>query len=150
MHKNPLWLIFLGVIVSCIVGYTGFAGYKIFLYISHSKAVEPHEIKWKPVWQEGSFVIDATYHYTFQGRKVESHSQLPETFLNRWAAEQKIGEFQKQPQQVWINPRHPSDSTLQKKFPLKQCISTVFLWSILAYFLWLGVYVAKKYGTNHS
>ena len=150
MHRNPLWLIFLGVIGCCIAGYTGFTFYKIFLYTIHSKEVDLKDVKWKAVWQNGSFAVDATYHYSFQGRDIESHSQLQEKLLNRWAADEKIASLQKQHWHAWIDPRNPSDSALQKNFPLKECISTAILWSILAYFLWLGFYVAKKYGKNHS
>lgn len=151
MHKNPLWLGFLAIVGCCIVGYTCIAGYKVFRYATFSSEVEPYKITFKTTRTENfNFVVEAEYHYFFEGQSIKSRSTLPEHYLNRWAAQQQLPKLQKLPWKGWVNPRKPSESTLQKNFPIKECISTAILWGILLYFMGLGLYVGKNYGRNHS
>lgn len=155
MHKNIFWLCFLGVIAACTLGYTSFTAYQLWGYAAYSQEVEPQELLFNVVLRNGEFYTVAHYSYVYQGKQIKSHSELAGSDLNRWAAEKKIknlqtGSLQKRLPQAWINPRKPHDSTLQKNFPIKECISTTLLWGIFGYFLWLGFYVARKDGRNHA
>jgi hypothetical protein len=66
-----------------------------------------------------------------------------EPFRNRWGAQEAITQYAAKEWRVWFDHKDPDYSSLQKKFPLKECVSAIFLWGLLLYFLWLGFYVAK-------
>jgi len=149
MHKNPYWLLLLALVSLGVVGYTAKTGYQMFRYAIHQVEINPQEIVWKAILRDGDFFVTARYQYDYKGKKIESSYEFPEKYLNRWVAEDRIALYQKEGWKGWVNPFQPLDSALQKNFPLKECISTLILWGILGYFLWIGYYVTS-YARNHT
>jgi hypothetical protein len=144
-HKNRLWLAFLGILFLIVAWYMGIAFYQLYRYSHLTAKTELSEITWsiKPLSEE-EFVPDAKYAFHVDGKIFHGETTLKKkTFKNKWAAEQSLAELTKEFRVVWYSPSNLNNSSLQKKFPLKECLSSAALWGLFVYFLWLGVYVTK-------
>lgn len=144
-HRNRYWLIFLSVIALCVLGYTGYTAYKLFEYWKLSLRIPVSQIDWEvvPVTQE-DFAVRASYYYQVEGKIYQGQSIWDEHYLNGSTAHEKADGFAKEQWKVWVNPSHPSQSALEKTFPLKQGLSAAVLWLILIYYLNLDSYVQKR------
>lgn len=146
---NKYWLAFLGVLGICSFGYTGITFYRLYNYLILSAQAPARDFVWS-TQEIGSenFAIRVEYTFDSKGKSVRTQSLFqPEKMINPWAAEQVIKKYQNRKMAIWYNPSHPNHSTLQKKFPIKECISTFLLWALLLYFVGLGYYV-KQYDRN--
>lgn len=145
MHKNPIWLAFLACLVLIVLWFTGTAIYKIYLFERFDAYAEAQNVKWTVKEKsDEEFLLDAHYNFLVNGGEIKGDSLLTEaSFWNAWAAEQMVKEYTNKKWIVWYSSKNPHYSTLQKNFPLKECISMGVLWALLFYFLWLGYYVAK-------
>lgn len=144
MHKNVLWKAFLAAIFVTTLWFTIVAVYRYQDYKNLKEQVPVTEIQWKVIEESSeSFTLQAYYRYAIDDKFFKGSSPWKEIYRNNWAAEQDIKEFSKIQWKVWIDPAHPDHSSLQKKFPLKECISSIVLWGIFLYFLILGFYVGK-------
>ncbi len=146
MHNNFLWQAFLVVVLLVTLAYSGIALYHYYAY-SHLTA-QTDDIS-AMHWQiqeksDTAFVVKADYTFTIQQQAFEgSTAWTKEPYLNRYAAEQAIKLMTGEHWQVWYDQHNPHRSSLQKQFPIKECLSALFLWVLLLYFVWLGYYVAK-------
>jgi Protein of unknown function (DUF3592) len=145
MHKNPVWLLFLGIISVIVLWYCGVALYRYYQYITLSEASKAANIEWSvKALSDEQYVVDAHYTFLVKGERYSGDTVFrDEVFLNAWAAEQELPKFSSQAWQVWYQPSNLNHSTLQKKFPLKECISAGVLLGLFLYFLWLGFYVTR-------
>lgn len=150
--KSIPWLIFLGLIASLTLGYTGFFLVKFYDYAILTKQVPSTSVQWSiHSHDEDVFSAQADYTYTFEGKQYEGRTQWDdgERYPNPYALEKLMNSLSTQDWQVWLNAWDPADSSLQKKFPTKECLSTVILWLVFAYFVMLGKY-AKRKGNVHA
>lgn len=145
MHSNRIWLAFLAVLMMIVVGYSAMALYRLYHYYVLSGTASASQIEWSTHrLSDDEYVVDAKYDFPVKGVAVNSESTLKDpVFRNAWAAEQAIKEYQKRAWKVYYNPGNPTDSTLQKYYPLKECISASILWGLVIYFIGLGYYVKK-------
>ena len=144
MHNNFLWKGFLAAIFLATLWFTIVATYRYQNYKSLQIQVPVTEIKWNIVEESSeTFTIHANYRYEYNDKFFIASSPLSDIYRNSWAAEQEIKEFSQIKWKTWIDPQHPDHSSLQKKFPFKECISSIILWGIFLYFLFVGFYVAK-------
>lgn len=145
MHKNLLWQAFMVIVFCVCLGYSGVTLYRYYSY-SHLQAKTPTiSTEWH-IQEKADDVFLVSAEYGFQvGKTVYKgiYEWNKEPYLNRYAAEDGIKTMSSQPWQVWYDPANPAHSSLAKHFPLKEVISTIFLWALFLYFLWLGFYVAK-------
>ncbi len=154
IHTNPFYLGLLGVFAFMALWYSGKCVYYYYKYETLTAQTHPAHIDWsvktipgKFYFFEEEYQVQAHYAYAIQEKTYQGFTVLTDTkYLNPWGAEQKIAALSKEPVPLWYNPRRPYDSTLQKYFPLKECISTALLWGLLFYFVWLGMYVKKYQG----
>lgn len=145
MHKNPIWLIFLASVGILVMWFSGALLYKLYNYSVLTASTQTVELQWsvKEISDE-SYILEARYSYVVKGEKKRGAASLYDMpYWNAWAAEKAIAEFSSKPWKVWYSPSNSDYSTLQKKFPLKECISTGVLWLLFIYFTWLGFYVAR-------
>lgn len=145
MHKNPMWLTFLIVIGLVVLWFVGSAFWKTYTYGRLDAHVPAKKIEWSVAkLSEDFFALQA--HYDFE---VSNHAFSGETvfkddlYRNTYAAEQVIPIYAKEEKEVWYDRKNPQYSSLQKKFPLKECISAAFLTGLFIYFVWLGFYVGR-------
>lgn len=151
MHQNSYWLVFLSLIALSILGYTIWTGIQLYEYYRLSIQVPITAIKWTVKGlSEEEFAPQAHYQFIFEGKSYQGQTTWQEHYLNPWAAEEAIGRLTKEQKNVWIDPHHLNVSTLQKKFPFKQCISMVILWLLLIYFIGLGRYVKNMHKTERN
>jgi hypothetical protein len=145
-HKNWFWQLFLMAIGAIVLWYTGSAAYGLYQYHRLNREMQAHSVQWavKKEADDAYFLI-AKYQFSpLQNSLVEGETifKFP-IFWNAWAAEKAIPEYAAKSWLVYYVGNNPSISSLQKNFPLKECISATVLWGILIYFLWLDRYISK-------
>lgn len=145
MHKNVVWQAFLAIVFAVTLWHSVVALYSYYSYSQLKVQTRLTAINWEIEEEsEEYYLLKAVYRFQFKGNSYPGNTAwADEPYRNRWAAEQAAKEFSEQKWKVWFNPNDPHHSSLQKKFPFKQCISAIFLWGLLLYFLWLGFYVTR-------
>lgn len=146
MHKNLLWQAFLTVVLLVALGYSGIALYHYYAYARltvHTTSITSMQ------WQiqekaDDEYILKTDYVFNVGEQAFQGSTLWPrEPYRNRYAAEQIIKARSGEHWQVWYDEKDPRHSSLEKHFPLKECLSAIFLWGLLFYFVWLGYYVAK-------
>lgn len=145
MHKNIIWQTFLVIVFACTLWYTVIAGYAYYQYSHLTAHTKPSSVDWEITeLSEDSYTLTASYRFDFKGKSYPGTSTLTDiSERNRWSAEQTVKEYAAKDWRVWFDHHNPNHSSLQKSFPLKKCLSAIFLWGLFLYFLWLGFYVKK-------
>ncbi len=145
MHQNPYWLAFLSCISLGVFIYTSYAGIQLYHYSRLNQPIPLVHIQWSILpFTEEEFAPQANYQFLLQGISYQGKTIWPEHYLNQWAAQKAIEKLAAQSWNAWIDPQNPHNSTLQKKFPLKQCLSTIVLWLLMIYFIGLGYYTPSN------
>lgn len=145
MHENLIWRAFLALVFIAALWFTVIAVYRYHNYDRLQMQTDAVEIKGK-ITEESSeaYTLSATYQYSVGSQQFSGSSPWGDSlYRNPWSAEKDLKEFSGRKWKVWYDPRQPDYSSLQKKFPLKECISSIALWALLLYFLGLGFYAAK-------
>ena len=145
MHKNLWWQAFLIAVFLIVLWYSGTALYRTYNYSRLTAKTTPTSIKWDVLeLSDDEFVMEGNYTFEVKGKTFEGNTPLKNSiYKNRWAVEEDLPKMDKVKWGVWYNPSNPDYSSLQKKFPVKECLSAVFMWVLFLYFLWLGFYVSK-------
>lgn len=145
MHKNAVWLFFVATIFTITLFYTGKTSVKLYQYLQLSSEIEASATAWSIKQEaEDKFVPMAKYNFKVGKKFYEGETLFyNEATTNPWAAEESLKPLAAKQYHVWFQQKNPSNSSLQKSFPLKECIYAGILWIISIYFFWLGVYVAK-------
>jgi hypothetical protein len=147
MHNNILWLIVLSFVGLITLTYAFIAFYKFYQYSQLTYTIESTKVDWKikKTWR-GKYYLEGAYEFSVQGKEYYGQTEFTdEYFLNTWAAEQKIFQNKEKTWVIWFQPNKFSHSTLQKKFPTKECGSAVVLIGLLIYFIILGIYTGTVY-----
>jgi len=146
MYKNFVWLCFLSLVTGAVGWFTIKALYAAYLYVSLNASAPVENIQWSvEQLNEERFVMKANYNFVFKGQEYSGETLFKnDVYWNFWAAEDSIKVYQQKDWQVWFSSTSPRYSSLQKNFPLKECISAAVLWVILIYFFCLGYYVATR------
>lgn len=146
MHKNFVWLCFLSLVTGAVGWFTIKTLYSVYLYMLLNAETNAHQINWAvEKLSEDQFTLKANYSFevkdqTFLGETLFNN----DVYLNPYAAEESLKVYSSKDWTVWFSRFYPQYSSLQKNFPLKECISAVILWLIWLYFLGLGYYVTKR------
>lgn len=145
MHKNPFWLGLLVVVFMTALVYTAVVSNRIYRHLQLSSFTEASAVGWS-VKSEGedSFVPEARYTFELNGKFYSGATLFYDDAVNNpWAAEEMLKPMAAKTHRVWYSPADPANSSMHKKFPLKESIYATVLWALSIYFFWLGVYVAK-------
>jgi len=145
MHKNKIWLGFLAVMTLAVLWFTWEATTKIYDFLSYKQHAQAFNVKWKMHKIDADhYLLKASYSFEHQGKKHGGELLVERpVYQNPWAAEQAITMNSVKPWRAWYSPKHPSRSTIIKKFPMKEAVSTAILWGLWIYFIWLGIYVMQ-------
>ncbi len=145
MHSNPVWLTFLTVVALVVLWFVGSALWKTYTYGRLDAQVPSKKIEWSvSQLSDDYFVLQAHYEYDVANHPYTGETVFKEDlYRNAYAAEQVIPIYAREQKEVWYNHKEPQYSSLQKKFPLKECISAAFLTGLFVYFIWLGFYVGR-------
>lgn len=145
MHKNKIWLGFLTLMTLVVAWFLWGTVDKLRDYVQYSNFTAPSDIDWTiQMANEETYYLKGTFKYHFQNKQYNGETiiyQFP--YQNPWAAEQAIPQQIAKNWKVWYDPGNPHKSTLVKKFPTKDLISTAILIGLWIYFIWLGFYVAR-------
>ena len=125
--------------------YCGVALFRIYRYTQLKAQAPASNVHWGTQALSGDqYLIKATYAFTVDGKTYPGESVFEdEIFMNKWAAEQTIPKYSYQTWNVWHQPDNFVHSTLQKKFPSKECYSAGAMFVLLIYFVSLGFYVTR-------
>ncbi len=140
MHKNRLWLVFLGIIGICTLWYSVSGILAVQHYRAMSATTPLVDSQWSVEEMPGDvFVPLVGYHYKIGGRIYTGETLLyDEGSRNPSATEDNIQSLRKLSWVAFYDPRQPQRSTLQKSFPIKECLSAVVLLGVFTYLVWLG------------
>lgn len=110
--------------IACV--YTGIALWKVASYTQMS-ASSTGEVLNTSINKVGSDKFELRVHYTFpQG---EGEGPIRTLFRNKISANTyNINDLQ-----VWYNPKHPEQSTLDRAFPVKACVYALILIGLVTY-----------------
>ena len=142
MHRNPLWLVFISIVILAGMGYTAYAVVKVWQYVRLDTKTISQEIQWTIVsLKEDAFIPLAHYFFNVDGKNYKGQTRWQEIYLNEWTAREAVSRLKQSPPPVWFDSSSPEISSLQKIFPIKECIYTALLWMLGSYFFFLGYYV---------
>lgn len=146
MHKNKLWLSWLVVLSLITLWYAGMAVLSAWHYAHLTASTSPTAIAWSvKQLKSDDFSPLATYTFEVNGQAFQGVTPLREIpYRNSWGVEQDLKKLQAMQWRVWYEPHAPYRSTLQKTFPLKECLSALFLLLLWGYFVGLGMYIGSQ------
>lgn len=153
MAYERYWYFFLCFLSLVTIGFAGKTLYQLYLYARLDASSTTISIEWtvKEISDE-RYLLDGKYTFKdTQGTIQSGESTLLDPFyLNAWAAQKAIDETKSQPRKIWYSSSNPKNSSLQKNFPLKECLSLLLLCGVVAYFFGLKHYVMKQYERDRS
>lgn len=146
MHKNYVWLCFLSLATGAVGWFTLKALYAVYLFVALDVSAPAENLKWKVAQlSEDQFVMKADYTFTRKEQKFSGETLFKnDVYWNPWAAEDALKVYSTKDWTAWYSSGNPQYSSLQKNFPLKECISAGVLWILLLYFFGLGYYVVTR------
>lgn len=143
IHRNPFFIGLISFVAIVAIGYTLVFGWKYYHYIILNKTTHAITINGSVIREsEDNYQLQISYSFLADNHERNGSTRLREVYRNEWAANEALKRELDPLHPVWYQNSNPDHSTLQKVFPLKECISTVVLWLLLIYFVWLGFYVA--------
>lgn len=145
MHKNPIWITFLTIVLLITGIFTVKAFAAVYEYMSLSLETEAAGTAWTTIKEEDDrYVPHVKYTYQVRDAFYQGESSFQkDTTANPWAAENALKELAAKKYKVWYSNSTPSYSSLHKNFPFKPILYAGVLWALSIYFFWLGAYVAK-------
>lgn len=149
MHRNPLWLIFIGIFSMILIWYTYDAATKWLRYSSLDSEAIARNVSFTVEKEvDDRFYLKGVYTFETGDREVRGESILTTpVFRNSIAASESVAKFEEREWKVWYSKAQPKYSTLLKKYPFKECLYATVLWALFIYFLWLGWRV--RHGNSH-
>lgn len=145
MQKNTVWMALIATLTLIVLWYSGVFIYRYYNYIRLGAKAPAKEITWtvEPLTDE-HYLLRGNYSFNAKNQVFKGSSVVEERgYWNRYSAEKGVEEFSQKKWNIWYNPSDPTYSSLQKNFPLKECVSAAIMWAIVFYFLWLGYYSTR-------
>lgn len=143
--QNPVWLSLLGLNFAAILWFGIPLSFHLYDYYALTETTKPSDLKWF-VEKQGSedFRVGANYSYLVNTISYEGETIFNDmTFRNPSSADDQLKLKASQTHLVFYDPQNVNHSSLQKKFPTKECVSTAVLFLILLYFVLLGIYTSS-------
>ncbi len=92
------------------------------------------------------FGVEALYSYKVDGQKYDSFYTFQKPlFLNEFSASDNLKYWDMKEMKVWYKAKKPSQSILQKVFPLKELVYLVVIVSLNLYFFFLRRFTSKRF-----
>lgn len=134
MYK--LWLGLLIVSGAIALWFSGIATVQVWQYARLNAQTPATVLSWGVRDLSSSrYAIEADYRYevkgtSHRGKTVFKHPQ----FLNRYAAENHAKTMEGKRWHAWYVERNPAHSSLERKFPQKECLHALLTVGVFAYF----------------
>lgn len=144
MHKNAYYIGLLVILTAFVLWWTYDALSLIFRYYNLSASTtvvitEMNTIK----KSDDDYRLEIEYIYIAGEASYKKSQILPASHLNPFAVQKTIDELKNKNLPLYFNPHDPNQASLERVFPLKQCLYAIIMISILCYFIGLG-YCIKK------
>jgi hypothetical protein len=125
------------------IWYGGIAAFKVVHYIRLDAESPATHIHWTVRdLDTDQYVLEGEYTFQSNGKEYAGKSIIERPYYrNIWAAVQAIKEQTNTQWFISYSSINPNFSSLQKSFPLRECLSFLFLCGLLAYFVFLNYYV---------
>ncbi len=146
MHRNPVWLSFLGIIIVLTLFFSFQAGKGVWLWTSYSKQLYVRVLDWEIIQTKSGELKPQLRYLMLVGdeKKILTSVYKNKRFRNEWAANKFLDDVKNiSTWEVWVRPSHLDSALLERSFPWKSVTYACLLFCLLAYFFWLGVYVVK-------
>lgn len=146
--QSRAWQIFI-ICMSLVTAYwTAAAVHQVNAYVHLTGQMQPDQITW--TYQEVSsdlYAPLATFTFTTEGKQIQGSTLLSRPrFRSASAAESVLQELKKQMWPVWYAPGRPEQATIERRFPLKDCLSALILLGLFVYFVLVRLYVRRFEG----
>ena len=147
MHQNKLWIGFLLFLTLALLWFTYGSITKISDYYSYDEEITASNAVWQVVeLTSDQYLLKGEFRFTFDNKNYQKEIYIKKILYNNpWIAEQMQKQRASKPTKLWISKKNPYHFTVEKEFPFKEVISTVILWILWLYFIWIGFYVASQY-----
>lgn len=146
MHKNPVWLGFLALVFASFLWYSGNACYHLYQYYSLKETAKATDLKWfvEEITSD-DFRVGATYSFAVNNESYTGETLFSDhRFRNPLSADDELKIKATHEFVVFYDPQNLGHSSLEKKFPLKDCASAAALFLLLLYLFGLGIYTSIK------
>ncbi len=145
MHKNVHYIGLLLLLSAFVLWWTYDAIYLTFRYYALSASTtvvitEVNTIK----KDEDDYRLEIEYLYIAGENSYKKTQIMPSSYLNLFAVQKAIDELKNKNLPLYFNPRDPNQASLERVFPLKQCLYAIIMISILCYFIGLGYCIKKN------
>jgi hypothetical protein len=90
--------------------------------------------------KKNRYEILAFYSFKIGNKVFFNKNCLRKKFLNILSAQDYIKKNSEKKVIVWFNPKNPNITSIERKFPIKNCIYSVLCFSIFIYFVILKYY----------
>lgn len=143
MHQNRFFQIFLLIIVSVTLFFTGKMAFALYDHYTFTVSTPVQTMEWKKEQTlRGNFFLVAHYRYVVDGNLYESEVAMPNlTAKSLRGIDVLMGKLEKESWSAWFSPFSPEHSLLNKTYPWKICFYTATLWGICIYFISVGFYI---------
>ncbi|MFA6915998.1 MAG: hypothetical protein WC222_06345 [Parachlamydiales bacterium] len=119
---------------------------KLYTYYTLNARVPVKTISWKiSALNDERYQLQGSYNFFIDTREYLGTAQLHSLiYRNPWAAEKGLRELEKERFNVWYSSKNPTINSLERDFPLKDCIYSVVILGLITYFGALGVYTYRS------
>ena len=140
-----IWQVIFIVLAATALWFMGIASVRSYHYFHLTSSTTSFAVDWSfKELSEDHFVYVAEYSFKVKNQVYSGKdTQKTPFYRNAWAAEDALKKSSPQQITIWYSERSPQDSALEKNFPLKEWISSLLLWGLLIYFLYLKRYVSR-------
>jgi len=107
-----------------------------YQYVRLNERTRAQNVVWEVQMRSVShYVLAAHYTYHVDGQEFTGMTRFKTPFyFNYYAAEREMRARQAEKFIAWYQKKHPTFSSLQKKFPKKECIYALLTCSVFVYF----------------
>ena len=121
------------------------AGRELYTYRVLTAQTKAQSVQWAVVeLSDERYVLQGNYIFRVDGIEHAGSTTFDHPYRNAWAANKAMPEYANKQWEVWYSPKNLLYSSLQKNFPLKECVSAIILWGLLVYFIGLKLYCSKN------
>jgi hypothetical protein len=145
MHPNKIWLVFLASITLVVIWFSWGTVSHVMHYFSLEKKAKVIDSEWTILKiQDDQYQVQADFTFEYQEKQYRGFDIFEKPiYPNPWAAEYGVKEMKAKELFAWFYPKKPTNSSLEKHFPLKSILSSIILIGLWIYFIWVGFYVTQ-------
>lgn len=142
MKSKISWIvvIFLPIILFFFISFKTIKDIYIFFSINQKAVahVESYQIR---EYKKNKYKALITYSFKVNDKIFVKKNFFRKIFLNQFNADEFVSKISKENFYIWFNKKNPNFSSLEKTFPIKNCVYLSITLLIFFYFIILKYYV---------